>query len=166
MTDPRPLPPLPKPFGPTPRPLRMSGAGCGRGVWIGCGAGLLLFLVVSVALTFRADEMMGWLLGRLEESVSQKLPSDLLPAERERFTAAFEDLERSVASGSVDPVALQALQRTLLDVSGDVERGLTRAQVLELTEAVEKAAGVDGAPETPEADDGTMGPPAASSPPS
>jgi hypothetical protein len=136
-----PLPPLPQPFGPVPRSLQ-SGPGCGKGLWIGCGALLLLFLVAAVGLTFRADEMMVWMLGRLEEKVAAKLPADLAPAERERFAASFEDLRRSVERGRVDPPALQALQRKLFEISGDVERGLTREQVLELTEATERAAGV------------------------
>ena len=141
MTEPRPLPTLPKPFAAAPRPLR-TGPGCGRGVWIGCGGLLVVLLVAMVALTFRADEMMVWLLTRLEEKVAAKLPADLEPAERERFTASFAELNDAVERGEVDPQALQELQRTLFTLSGDVERGLTRQQVLELTGAVERAAGV------------------------
>ena len=159
MTEPRPLPPLPKPFATEPRPLR-TGPGCGRGVWIGCGGLLVLFLVGSIALSFRADDIMVWLLTRLEEKVTANLPPDLTPAERDRFAEAFASLARSVEMNRVDPPALQALQGTLFALSADVERGLTRPQVLELTAAVERAAGALP-PADPAATPATAGEPAA-----
>jgi hypothetical protein len=149
MSDPRPLPPLPQPFAREPRPLRTGGPGCGRGVWVGCGALLLLFLVASIAVSFRADELMVWVLGRLEERVSTQLPEELTAAERQRFGDAFDELRRAVERGRVDPAALQPLQRTLFALSDDVERGLSREQVLELTEAVERAAGGPGPAASP-----------------
>ena len=141
MTDPSPLPPLPKPFATEPRPLRMGSGGCGRGVWIGCGAALIVFLVAAVALTLRADDLMVWLLGKLEQNIAANLPADLTPPERQRFEASFAALARAVEDGTVDPPALQALQGRLFEISADVERGLSREQVLELTADVERAAG-------------------------
>lgn len=142
MAEPRPLPPLPKPFAAEPRPLRAGAGGCGRGVWIGCGTTLVVFLIAALALTLKADEMMVWLLGKLEQNIAANLPADLTAAERERFEASFGELARAVEDGTVDPAALQALQSRLFQISADVERGLSREQVLELTADVERAAGL------------------------
>jgi hypothetical protein len=141
--DPRPLLPLPEPFAAAPRPLKRPG--CSRGALIGCGALIALFGIGAVALTLRADRMLVWILQRLEAKVESKLPPDLTPPERQRFTAAFDHLYSSLQQGQIDPVSIQGLQRELFTLSGDVDRGLTREQVLRLTEAVEKAAGGAGA---------------------
>ena len=141
--DQRPLPPLPEPFAATPRPLKSPG--CSRGALIGCGALIAIFGIAAVALTLRADKMLVWILQRLEAKVEAKLPRDLTPTEKQRFTAAFDHLYGSLEQGQIDPVSIQGLQRELFALSGDVDQGLTREQVLRLTEAVEKAAGGAGA---------------------
>ena len=79
--------------------------------------------------------------------------------ERQRFSTAFADLYRSVGEGKVDPGSVQALQRELFSISGNVDRGLSREQVLRLTEAVEGAAGHPRRPEGG-ASNGAVGPPA------
>jgi hypothetical protein len=140
------LPPLPEPFAVAPRTLRAQG--CGRGALIGCGVLIAIFGIAAVGLTLKADEMLVWILHRLEEKVAAKLPADLTPVERQRFSAAFEDLYASVGKGKVDPVAVQSLQRELFAVSGQVETGLSREQVVRLTAAVEAAAG-KAPPQTP-----------------
>jgi hypothetical protein len=159
MSDP--LPPLPEPFAPAPRPLR--GPGCGRGALIGCGVLIALFGIGAVALTLNADKMLVWILQHLEAKVEAKLPPDLTPAERQRLPAAFQELYRAVGEGKVQPSSVQSLQRELFAVSGDVDRGLTREQVLRLVAAVEEAAGHPPPPEqgTPPA---TAGPPSPATP--
>ena len=139
MSEPRPLPPLPRPFAPAPRPLR-TGPGCGRAGLIGCGALVALFGVGAVALSLRAEAVMTWLFRQIEARIEARLPPDLEPGERERFDEAFASLYRSLEMKRVEPAAMQALQGTLMDVAGGMERGLTREQVLELTAAVEGAA--------------------------
>ena len=140
MSDPQaPLPPLPEPFAPSPRPLRSPG--CGRGALIGCGVLIALLGIGAVGLALNADRMLVWILHRLEAQVEAKMPADLTTEERARFKSAFADLYRTVDEDKVDPTAVQALQRELFALSTDVDRGLTREQVLRLTEAVERAAG-------------------------
>jgi len=134
-----PLPPLPEPFAPAPRPLRSPG--CGRGALIGCGVLIALFGIGAVALSLNASKILVWVLQRLEAKVESNLPADLTASERQRFSAAFADLYQAVGEGKVEPASMQALQRELFAISGDVDRGLTREQVLRLTEAVEEAAG-------------------------
>src|SRR5688572_26031107 len=140
MSDPQaPLPPLPEPFAPAPRPLKSPG--CGRGALIGCGVLIALLGIGAVGLALNVNRMLVWILQRLEAQVETKLPADLTAEERTRFKSAFADLYRTIQEGKVDPVAVQALQRELMVLATDVDRGLSREQVLRLTEAVEKAAG-------------------------
>ena len=134
-----PLPPLPEPFAPAPRPLK--GPGCGRGALIGCGVLLVIFGIGAVTLALNANRMLVWVFQRLETQVTAKLPADVTPAERARFSAAFADLYRAIGEGEIDPAAVQPLQRELFAVSTQIESGLTREQVLRLTEAAERAAG-------------------------
>lgn len=140
MTEPQaPLPPLPEPFAPAPRPLRAPG--CGRGALIGCGVLLLLFGIGAVVLALNANQMLVWWFHRVEAMVVEKMPADATPAERARFSAAFAGLYRTIEEGKVDPAAVQPLQRELFTLSTEIDRGLTREQVLRLTEAAEHAAG-------------------------
>ena len=147
MSDPQaPLPPLPEPFAPAPRPLKSPG--CGRGALIGCGVIILLLGIGAVGLAMNVNRMLVWILQRLETQVETKLPADLTSEERTRFKSAFADLYRTIQEGKVDPIAVQSLQRELMALATDVDRGLSREQVLRLTEAVEKAAGRAPARET------------------
>ena len=146
MSEPQaPLPPLPEPFAPAPRPLR--GPGCSRGALIGCGVLVVIFGTGAVGLALNVNRMLVWILQRLEAQVEAKLPADLTPAERTRFKTAFADLYRTVQEGKVDPADVQELQRELFTLSTDVDRGLSREQVLRLTEAVERASGRTPAPQ-------------------
>jgi hypothetical protein len=139
MVEPRPLPPLPQPFAVEPRRLR-GREGCGRGALIGCGALVLLLGVAAVGLTLRAGEAMVWLLEKMEARVAAHLPSDVTATERQRFERAFDQLYRSIELERFDQRALQELQQQLMAVAGDLERGLSREQLRELTLAVERAA--------------------------
>jgi hypothetical protein len=140
MSEPLPpLPPLPEPFAQAPRPLRSPG--CGRGALIGCGVLIALVGVAAVGLSMRFDRVLVWMYKQIETSIAAKLPPDITPAERDRFTAAFEDLYASIGAGKLDPASLQDLQRELLGIVGGVDSGPTREQVRRLTEAVERAAG-------------------------
>ena len=139
MSEPQaPLPPLPEPFAPAPRPLK--GPGCGRGALIGCGVLLVVFGIGAVTLALNANRMLAWVFQRLETQVTEKMPADITPAERARFSAAFAGLYRAIEEGKVDPVAVQPLQRELFAISTEIDRGLTREQVLRLIEAAERAA--------------------------
>jgi len=148
MSEPQaPLPPLPEPFAPAPRPLRAPG--CGRGALIGCAVLLVVFGIGAVALAMNANRMLAWVFHRLEAQVTEKMPADVTPAERARFSAAFADLYRALEDGKVEPAAVQPLQRELFTISTEVDRGLSREQVLRLTEAAERAAGHPAAPGPP-----------------
>jgi hypothetical protein len=140
VTEPAPLPPLPRPFAPEPRRLQ-GREGCGRGALIGCGVLVLLFGVAAIALSTRAAELSVWLLRKLEARITAELPADVRAVERDRLQRAFADLYAAVEGGDVEPAAMQELQRRLMTLAGEVERGLTREQVAELTAALERAAG-------------------------
>lgn len=140
MSEPQaPLPPLPEPFAPAPRPLRNPG--CGRGALIGCAVLLVLFGIGAVALAMNVNRMMAWAFQRFEAQVAENMPADVTPAERARFSAAFADLYRALEEGKIEPAAVQPLQSELFSISTQIDRGLSREQVLRLTELAEKAAG-------------------------
>ena len=154
MSEPQaPLPPLPEPFAPAPRPLRTPG--CGRGALIGCAVLLVLFGIGAVALAMNKDRMFVWMFQRFETQVVENMPADVTPAERARFSAAFADLYRAVEAGKVEPAAVQPLQSELFSISMQVDRGLSREQVLRLTEAAEQAAGKSPPPHSEPAADAT-----------
>jgi hypothetical protein len=144
------LPPLPEPFAVAPRTLRAQG--CGRGALIGCGVLIAIFGVAMVGLAMNKDRLLHWIFERMQTQIEAHLPADLAPAERGGLSAAFADLYRAMGEGKVNPESAQALQRELFAVASDIDRGLSREQVLRLTSAIERAAGK--APEP-----GGVGPP-------
>ncbi|HVS04418.1 MAG TPA: hypothetical protein VMT16_16770 [Thermoanaerobaculia bacterium] len=129
---------IPQPFGSEPRPLTPSG--CSRNSVIGCGVLVVLLGVAAVLLLARSNEVMVWVLEKLETRVEEKLPEDLPAADRARLAAAFQRLYRAIESGEVDPAALQRLQRELLDLA-QADRRLTVEEVRDLTVSLEAAAG-------------------------
>jgi len=133
------LAPLPRPFDAEPK--KISTNGCGRGALVGCGVLAVLFGITGVIFVLKANDMLVWLMEKLEEQIVTALPDDLAPDERERLDQAFDDLYEAIDGNAFDPIALQSLQPFLLEVTQKAPQGLTREDVRELTEAIENAAG-------------------------
>ncbi len=143
------LPDLPEPFaaGPvSPKLPSAGGSGCTKVGLLGCGVLILLFGLGMMVLMFKANDLMSWVFGKLEAEIERGLPADLTPAERERLDQAFTAFYAALESGEIDPSALQRLQGKLMELSADIESGLTREQVNDLSRSLEGVAGLESAP--------------------
>lgn len=143
MTEPGSVPPLPpaSPFNPE-APRARSGPGCSKPLLIGCGIVGFILGACLVALFYFVGRnpagVMNWSLQKMEQGLMAQLPKDLPAADRERLEAAFAAVRQKVESGEVSAEELQPINFKILEIS---RRGnLTREDVLELTEALEKAA--------------------------
>lgn len=147
-----PPPPPPSPFQPiTPGPAPAPGktGGCGKPMVIGC---LVLLVLVGIALvgTFvyvsrNYDQIMNMSLTQTEAQIFAQMPEDVTPAEQERLRAAFDGARKAYSERELQEVAQegQKIQFKLLEV---VRKGntMTRQDVLELTEMLERLAGTEG----------------------
>ncbi len=138
----------PRPFseGPQDPP-----GGCSRPLLIGCALIVVLLGLLLLGFLWKAEDLVPalfrWSLDQVEQQVSSSLPADLSDAERQRLADAFDAAATAFEDGSADAAGLQRLQGKLLDVARAGR--LTREQVLDLTEALEAAAG-ERAPPVPE----------------
>ena len=156
MEPPRvePPPPPASPFNPTPQPaIPRGGAGCPKPLIIGC---LAVLVVGGLALLggfwwigSNLDRLLAFTLSQTESTVTAQLPQDVTPQEKERLRSAFESARRRIAAaGSSQEIAQEAqqLNMELLSVTRK-GAGLTRDDVLRLTETLESfASGGSGPP--------------------
>lgn len=149
MGDPTPSlapPPSSAPFAPG----RVgSPTGCGRLALVGCGVVTLLLGVAAVVFLFKANDLLGWTLGKIENQLAAQLPAELTTEERARLTAAFASARAAVESGELDPRALQGLQTKLQRLSGVASAAPSRQEILALTESLEAVAAGPPARGTP-----------------
>ena len=138
MTDPS---SPPSPFNPRPAGPRPGGGGCSKPALVGCGAVLLLIGVLAVVFIFKAPDFLRWWFGKLETQVMTQLPPDLPAVDRERLRTAFADVDRGMKSGKLDASGLQQMQAKLVQLGSKPNRQLTRQDVVELTNALERLAG-------------------------
>jgi hypothetical protein len=125
-----------EPFKSEPAQLR----GCGKPAVIGC---LVLLLVVAAGLLilmWKARDLLEFAIVQYREAVIESLPEDMSSAERERLDRAFEAAISAIVSGDLDPAGLQRLQRSLASPPSRGDK-LSRAEVLELIQALEAVAG-------------------------
>ena len=138
-------PPAAAPFA--PRPLESRGGGCSKPALIGCGALFLLLGVAGLVFVFNAKSLLNWSLGKMEPAILANLNPDVTEADRERFVAAFAASRAAIDSGKLDPAALQALQRELLKAVQQPKGTVSREEILALTLALERVAGIGSAEE-------------------
>ncbi len=140
MSDLQPPASDPQPFEDRPvGPATFSG--CGKPVVIGCVALLLVLAVGLLVIVWKAGDLVRWSLGQYRETVIEHLPDDLTAAERERLDSAFDAALEALTSGGADPAGLQELQRAMSNTGRRIQN-LSREDVLELTRALERVAGV------------------------
>lgn len=107
---------------------------------------LVLVLLVGLAvLVVKAEAILAWSLGQYREGVIANLPPDVTAEERSRLEEGFAAVLRALQDGDLDRQGLPDLQRTLVRTSARVER-LERRDVLELIDALERAAGIHSEP--------------------
>ncbi|HKV12042.1 MAG TPA: hypothetical protein VJ725_28110 [Thermoanaerobaculia bacterium] len=147
-----PAPPPPSPFQPiTPGPAPVPGktGGCGKPVVIGCLVVLVLVGIglvgIFVYVSKHYDQIMNMSLRQTEAQIFAQMPEDVTPQERERLRAAFEGARQAYATRELQDVAQQGqqVQFKLLEL---VRKGnnMTRQDILDLTEMLERLAGTEG----------------------
>ena len=151
------------PFSPPP-PFNPSAAqggrrrGCTKPMVIGCLVLVLGGGIVALGGLYYVATHLGSILSRsfakMEEQMELMMPPEVTPEERRRLHEAFRSASAAMAHpDKLDQAKLSRLQTELFNVSRK-GRGLTRDDVLRLTEALEA---VSPAPAPP--------PPAPASPP-
>lgn len=129
------------PFDPTRTAARPPGnVGCGKPVIIGCGVLLLALGIGFILLLYNAGRLVQWSFRQLEAQVLAQLPQDVTAEERERLQKAFGDAIAAVQAGRIAQEKFQEVQFKMFEIA---RKGgnLTRQDILELTEALEAAAG-------------------------
>lgn len=133
----------------TPDAPATAPGGCGRPLLIGCGVLIVLLGIAAAVFVIKAKDLFGWAMARFEEEVVRMLPDDLTGEERQRLDAAFDAALAAWDAGEADPVALQRLQEELWHTVSRSDGKLTREQVVNLTRALERVAGMES-PEEPD----------------
>lgn len=109
---------------------------------VGCAVMLVLLLIGCVLFLFKATDLFGWALTQMEQQVLTALPDDLDAATRRQLVDAFDAVAEAVDEGRAEPQSLQELQSELYQISQSAGDGLTRQQVLDLIDVLERAAGI------------------------
>lgn len=149
MSETNETPAAPQPFQLPPVEPRPGGRGCSKPVWIGCGALLVLLFLSMIFFMVKLPKIFEWALGKAEVTVTEKLPDDATPEERERLRTAFQATGEAVLSGQADPFALQQLQQPLSQAMSAPGQ-MTHRELLRLIEALEAVAGIESEERLPE----------------
>lgn len=141
-----PPPPPASPFDPAARPKT---GGCPKPLIIGCLAVLLIGGLALLGGFFyiakNASRVLQWSLTTMEKGVMAQLPRDVTPEEKDRLKQAFADVTAGLKAGRITPEQFQPVQSNIMEIARKGSN-VTRQDVLELTEALEKVAGKAGGP--------------------
>ena len=145
MEPPQPPPPPPaSPFDPNARPKT---GGCPKPLIIGCVAILLIgglaLLGAFVYMARNANKVLQWSVDKLEQGVMAQLPTDVTQEERDRLRQAFAGVSEGLKSGRITPDKFQPIQRQIFQIALKTDQ-VTRADIQELTRALEEAAAQSG----------------------
>jgi hypothetical protein len=136
----------PAPFEPG-APRNPAGSGCAKVALVGC-LGLLIVLGIGlIVMVTQGPKLFGTLLGYAQTELEARYAPDVTDADRARLRAAFASARQAVAERRMDPVAMQTLQRRLMDTLWS-QGPISRDQALALAEALE-AVGASKAPAGP-----------------
>ena len=136
------LPPPPPPAPPfEPRPFdpgtAKSPSGCQKPLLFGCLGLSLLLGIAAIVFVINAQRILAFAMSQLRTQVVHALPLDTTDAERERLDAAFDEAIGRIRAKQIDPVALQALQRQLVEAAQSGGKRMSHDQLLELIDALE-----------------------------
>jgi len=124
-----------------PQPAKASG--CGRPALIGCGILVVLLGIAGIVLIAKAKDLLGWTMRQLQAQVVAQLPDDVTADERARLDRGFKAALEKIGAGEVQPPALAALQRQLMNAAEKSQaKTLTRDDVLDLLSALERVGGL------------------------
>jgi len=162
MSEPTPVqPPPPQPFNPAV--VSRSGKGCSKPLLLGCAAVLVLLGVGLLVFAFKISDILPWAFRQWATQITDRLPADATPAEKERLHRAFAAAIRALHDPqSVDPAKLREVQVQITQAMemGRSQSKLTHEDLARLTAAVESLGGVKPPEAPPKA-----APPAPSPPP-
>ncbi len=128
-----------EPFSPQgPRPRWAGGS---RRALIGCGALILLLGIGSMVFLLKAKDIFGWMMGELEAEIEESLPANITEQERTELSRAFDAAIETVQEDRVSPEGLRDLQGMFRDALGDEPKRLSREEVQELIEALDRVSG-------------------------
>lgn len=134
-------PPPSRPF--TGEPKRVAGGGCGRPLLVGCGVLVVLLGVAAIVFVAKAKDLLAWTMRELQQQVVVALPDDVTAEERARLDSGFEASLERIYAGEVEPPALYALQRQLMNAAEKSQaKTLTRDDALDLLSALERVGGL------------------------
>ena len=130
-----------EPFSPHGPQSKWSG-GSHRAL-LGCGVLILLLGVGSVVFLVKAKDLFGWMMGELEAQVMESLPANISEAETLELSAAFDAVVEAVREDRASPLALQELQSMLRESLEGGPKRLSREEVQDLIEALDRVSGRD-----------------------
>jgi hypothetical protein len=128
-----------EPFSPTGR--RGKGPGGSRWALLGCGALIVLLGIGSVVFLLKAKDLFSWMMDELETEIMQSLPADMTEAEKSELSAAFDAAVQAVQEDRASAADLQGLQQLLREALRDGAGRLSREEVEELIEALDRVSG-------------------------
>jgi len=129
------LPPIV--FPPSPAPGDGKKSGCLSWGLIGCAGASVVVIVGLVVLMSNARSMMGWALGKLQDTVLMGCTVEVTPGEREEFRKTFRRFSEAAKESTISPAEVQNVQQK---VTGAVADGrVTPEELRELTAALIKA---------------------------
>lgn len=135
-TETTPAPETPSPFDAAPHdPAALQG--CSRPVLIGCGVAILVAALLFLTLIVKAKDLFIWAFEVNATQILENLPPDVTDQDERRLRAAFDGASAAVLEGRIDIDGLQDLQAALA-LAG--KRSVTRDEILEAIEALERVA--------------------------
>jgi len=144
MEPPRVEPPAPPPASPFDPAARPRTSGCPKPLVIGCVAILLIGGIALLAgflfVAKNPARVLNWSLNQLENGVMTQLPGDVTPGERDRLRLAFAQVGAGLQSGRITPEQFQSVQFKIIEIARK-GKGVTRQDILGLTQALEALAG-------------------------
>ncbi|HQR46307.1 MAG TPA: hypothetical protein PLB02_01415 [Thermoanaerobaculia bacterium] len=113
-------------------------SGCLSWGLIGCAGASVVVIVGLVVLMSNARSMMGWALGKLQDSVLMGCTVEVTPAEREEFRQAFRRFSEAAKEGKITPSGVQEVQEKVSGAAADGK--ITPEEIRDLSAALKKAA--------------------------
>lgn len=128
-----------QPFAPQGPQRTWSGGS--RWALIGCGALIVLLGIGAAVFLLKAKDLFGWMMNELEAEVMESLPANITEEEKRDLELAFDAAVAAVQEDRATPAALQELQELLREALQDGPKRLSRDEVQELIEALDRVSG-------------------------
>jgi hypothetical protein len=122
--------------------------GCTLPLLVGCGVVLVIVGILAVVFVWNAPRFLDWAYGKMGQLVIERLPESIPAEDRERLEEGFAALSRAAAKGRIDPAAARDLQGRIQDLATRDPAQITREDVQELAQALERVAGKGAGEET------------------